>query len=83
MIDESKRSGEPVNRGYKEDGVSPDGQLWKNYQRNMIPLDRPDSRTAVLIRIARDAVRELDQLGAFVEMVALAQHQTGVHYQDI
>ena len=71
MIDESKRSGEPVNRGYKEDGVSPDGQLWKNYQRNRIPLDRPDSRATILIQIAHEAVRtkfkssanELDQLG--------------------
>ena len=71
-----------MSRGYKEAGVSPDGQLWKNYQRNMIPLDCADYRTAVLIQIAHDAVRnkfkssanELDRLGAFVEMVTLAQH---------
>ena len=91
MIDESKRSSESVSRGYKEAGVSPDGQLWKNYQRNMMPLDRPDFRAAILIQIAHEAVRtkfkssanELDQLGAFVEMVTLAQHQTGSHFQDI
>ena len=57
----------------------------------MIPLDHPDSRAAILIQIAHDTVRtkfkssanELDQLGAFVEMVTLAQHQTGSHFQDI
>ena len=37
MIDESNRSGRPMNIGYKEAGVSPDGQLWKNYQRDKIP----------------------------------------------
>ena len=91
MIDESKRTSEPVSRGYKEAGVSPDGQLWKNYQRNRISLNPPDSKATILIQLARDAVRtkskssadELDQLGAFVELVTLAQHQTGNHFQDI
>ena len=57
----------------------------------MIPLDRPDSRATILIQIAHEAVRtkfknsanELDQLGAFFEMVTMEQHQTGSHFQDI